>query len=216
MPVDVQEHIGLVYLCVKRFCRHGMEYEELVREGMLALAAAATRFDPARGVQFSTYAVPCILHDLRRACERNAPMHIPSTERSLLRTAAVERQKLFRQNGQDPGVEELAQAVGSSKEALGAALAAEHRMEQMRWQGDKDSSQGTLMVLDQKAGHFVEYVLLLDVIARLPTPMPKLIELRYLQNRPQREVATALRISQAQVSKLEQQAKALLQERLEA
>ena len=53
----VEKHLGLAYFYARKFCASNMEYEDLVQEGMIGLMDAAERFDPARGVKFSTYAM---------------------------------------------------------------------------------------------------------------------------------------------------------------
>ncbi|MEA5014037.1 MAG: sigma-70 family RNA polymerase sigma factor [Candidatus Limiplasma sp.] len=212
--VNAQEHLGLAHLCAKRFFRHGLEYGELLREATLSLVAAAARFDPRKGVCFSTYAVPCILHDLRRACEKGDPMHVPRTQRELLRQAFLLRGEFLRRTGQEPSLEELAGGMGLPPEELGAAIAAHRRMETLREAGWEDPHERTASLPDRKAERFVDYLLLLDVIARLPRPIPRLIHLRFIRSHTQADTARMLRISQAQVSKLEQRAKEALREAL--
>ncbi|GIW09287.1 MAG: hypothetical protein KatS3mg061_0344 [Dehalococcoidia bacterium] len=67
----VQENLGLVYREVARYRAHCRDLADLVQEGCLGLIHAAERFDPARGVRFSTYAVPWI----RQAVDRAARAH---------------------------------------------------------------------------------------------------------------------------------------------
>lgn len=61
-----EEHLGLVHHCANRFRGRGIEYDELYSAGCLGLMKAVNGFDPERGVQFSTYAVPVILGELKR------------------------------------------------------------------------------------------------------------------------------------------------------
>lgn len=63
--VRAEEHLGLVHHCANRFRGRGIEYEELYSAGCLGLMKAVKGFDPERGVQFSTYAVPVILGELK-------------------------------------------------------------------------------------------------------------------------------------------------------
>ncbi len=53
----IEKHMGLAYFYARKFCATNMEYEDLVQEGMLGLMDATDRFDPGRGVKFSTYAM---------------------------------------------------------------------------------------------------------------------------------------------------------------
>ena len=61
-----EEHLGLVHLCANRFRGRGMEYEDLYSAGCIGLLKAVKAFDCTRGVQFSTYAVPVILGEIKR------------------------------------------------------------------------------------------------------------------------------------------------------
>lgn len=215
LAVNAQEHMGLAHLCAKRFFRHGLEYAELLREATLSLVAAAARFDPRKGVCFSTYAVPCLLHDLRRACEKGDPMHVPRTQRELLRQASLLQAAFLRRMEREPTLEELAGEMGLPPEELGAAIAARRRMETLREAGWEDAREKAASLPDRGAERFVDYLLLLDVIDRLPSPLPRLIHLRFLHSHTQADTARMLRVSQAQVSKLEQRAKDALREALE-
>lgn len=214
LAVDVQEHMGLAHLCAKRFFRHGLEYAELLREATLSLVAAASHFDPRRGAAFSTYAVPCILHDLRRACEKGEPMHVPRTQRDLLRQASLLRAELLRRTGREPTLEELATELDLPPEELGAAISARRRMDSLRESTFEDPHEKAVSLPDHSAEHFVDYLLLLDVIARLPKPLPRLIQLRFIRSHTQADAARLLHISQAQVSKLEHRARQALREAL--
>ena len=62
----VEENIGLVHLCARRFSGKGIEYDDLFQAGCVGLVKAAENFDTERGVKFSTYAVPVILGEMRR------------------------------------------------------------------------------------------------------------------------------------------------------
>lgn len=63
---SIQENIGLVHACAKRFKGRGMEYDDLFQAGCLGLVKAVDHFDESRGLKFSTYAVPVILGEMRR------------------------------------------------------------------------------------------------------------------------------------------------------
>ncbi|MFR8229969.1 MAG: sigma-70 family RNA polymerase sigma factor, partial [Anaeromassilibacillus sp.] len=63
---QVQENIGLVHACAKRFKGRGIEYDDLFQAGCLGLVKAVDHFDESRGLKFSTYAVPVILGEMRR------------------------------------------------------------------------------------------------------------------------------------------------------
>ena len=207
MP-DCAEHIGLAHLCARRFAGRGVPYDELCQQACAALAQAAANYDPSRGAAFSTYAVPCILGELKRCCERAAPLHVPRTDRALIRQAERLRERHMTEEEREPTVTELARELAVEPEALGAAMEARDRMAAIQ------PLEGDVQPVDPTGESFVGYLLLLDVIARLPPPMNHLMRLRFLSECTQAAAARRLRMSQARVSRLERQAKELLRKEL--
>ena len=63
---SVEHNLGLVHACAHRFKGRGIEYDDLYQAGCMGLVKASAAFDAARGVMFSTYAVPVILGEIRR------------------------------------------------------------------------------------------------------------------------------------------------------
>ncbi len=177
-------HEGLAAACARRFAGRGVPWEELMQEARTALVEAQRRFDPARGLRFSTYAVPVVLGALRACCRRALPMHVPRAEGRLL----AER------NGWDTEKEE----ARSKDPRLCAALAAAERMRRM-------TADPELVSLAREDG-FEERVLLRDAVRRLGSPYAQVIALRYLLGLTQRETGNRLGAAQWQVCRWEQQA----------
>ena len=102
-----EENLGLVHLCANRFRNRGIEYEELYSAGCFGLLKAVKAFDAERGVQFSTYAVPVILGEIRRLFRDGGILHISRSLRE--RAMQVQKQQdLFEQeNGRSPSLSEL-------------------------------------------------------------------------------------------------------------
>lgn len=169
-------HEGLAVACARRFLGRGIPMEELLQEARTALLTAAARFDPRRGVRFSTYAVPVTLGALKALCRNAAPMHIPRRELALL----------------------SADASGSLPDGLAAQLhAAAERMRRLT----ADPELAALARQDS----FEERVLLRDAVRRLGSPHAQVIGLRYLCGLTQREVGERLGAAQWQVCRWEKQ-----------
>ena len=62
----VSENLALVHSCARRFTGKGIEYDDLFQAGSMGLVKAAKGFDKDRGLQFSTYAVPVVLGEIKR------------------------------------------------------------------------------------------------------------------------------------------------------
>lgn len=104
----VEANRGLVWHVARRFPRHamaGMDLDDLVQAGFLGLLRAIDGFDPSRGVQFSTYAVPWIRQSIRRAMENHGasirlPVHVQEDMAAMARAQETLRQRL----GHEPDV----------------------------------------------------------------------------------------------------------------
>lgn len=200
-------HYGLAVYCARRFFGRGVPREELIGEAEAALLWAAARFDPRRGVRFSTYAIPFVLGALRELCRRAGPMHVPRAEARILTAVETARGKLNAREGREPTVGELAQAVGVEPGLLGEMLAAHDRMRR---------ADGALDVQTAAASQdsFEDWVLLKDALARLPSPYAQVLWLRFGQGWSQARLAERFGVGQPQISRWERRGKELLRQAL--
>lgn len=196
-----REHYGLAVSCAKRFAGRGVPMEELVSEAEAALLWAASRFDPARGARFSTYAVPVVLGALRDLCRRAGPMHVPRAEMRVLTLAAQARERLLQQNGQEPTLADLAREVNVEETLLGEMLCAQERMR---------SAGGDAQGLAPCTPGFEDWVLLKDAIQRLPAPYAQILWLRHGLGLSQTDLARRFGVSQSRVSRWEERGRELL------
>ena len=201
-------HYGLAVYCARRFFGRGVSREELIGEAEAALLWAAARFDPRRGVRFSTYAIPFVLGALRELCRRAGPMHVPRAEARILTAVETARGKLNAREGREPTVGELAQAVGVEPGLLGEMLAAHDRMRR---------TDGALDVQTAAAPQdsFEDWVLLKDALARLPSPYAQVLWLRFAQGWTQARLAERFGVGQPQISRWEHRGKELLRQALD-
>jgi RNA polymerase primary sigma factor len=122
----VSANLGLVVVVARRYAhRGGLDILDAVQEGNAGLIKAVDRFDPQRGVRFSTYAIWWIRHSIGRALadrgtEIRVPAHLVERRQLLARTRA----ELERKHGRAPTTDELAEAVGLSRRKVDRALGA--------------------------------------------------------------------------------------------
>lgn len=202
-----REHYGLAVSCARRFRDRGVPMEELIGEAEAALLWAASRFDESRGVRFSTYAIPVVLGALRDFCRRAGPMYVPRREQRLLAAADQARQSLLGALGREPGVSEVARAIGADEPELGQMLAARERMTH----AERDPNW-ELCAAD---GGFEDWVLCREVIRSLPKPYAQVLWLRCVQGVSQCETARRLGVGQPQISRWERRGKERLRTALQ-
>ena len=108
----IEENLGLVHACAKRFRSRGMEYDDLFQAGCMGLVKAADHFELERGYQFSTYAVPVILGEMRRLFREGGTVKVGRALKELSLRAARETERFLEREGRTPAIGELAALLG--------------------------------------------------------------------------------------------------------
>src|SRR4051794_16092307 len=194
-----------------RYRTSGEPLEDLVQVASLGLVKAIERWDPDRGTEFSTFAVPTILGALRRHL-RDHTWRVRPTRRTqeLFLLAAQARNELWRELGRAPTVSEIAALLDRSYEdvleAVEAASALEPRtLDAPLADGNRDEATS---VLDQLAGPEAGYagvderLLAEQRAASLTTRSREVVRLRYREALRQREIAGRIGCSQMHVSRI--------------
>ena len=117
----IEGNLPLVHKLANRFRGRGVEYEELYAAGCVGLVKAVDRFEPERGLCFSTYAVPVILGEIRRLFRDGGSVKISRSLKELSVKAARVRDQLSA-NG-EPRISDIAQALGVTPEEADIVLA---------------------------------------------------------------------------------------------
>lgn len=196
-----EDNLGLVHLCANKFRGRGIEYEELYSAGCIGLLKAVKAFDHNRGVQFSTYAVPVILGEIKRLFRDGGAVHVSRSLKEL----SLKVQKLcdeFRhREGREPTVGELSELSGESQEDISEALCVSRPLISLT-SGDEEEGQIDVPV-ESPDESIVDVLALRQIMARLDTNDRALLELRYFRNMTQSKTAAALGMTQVQVSRRE-------------
>lgn len=195
-----EANLGLVHLCANRFRGRGIEYEELYSAGCIGLLKAVKAFDQNRGVQFSTYAVPVILGEIKRLFRDGGTVKVSRT----LKEHAMQLQQLqetFQQaHGRAATIVELSQDSGLPPEAVAEALCATQPPLSLTAATEDNQLDIPVPAPDTELG---DVLALRQVMQTLPKPDRLLLQMRYFQNMTQTEIAKRLGISQVQVSRKE-------------
>ena len=211
-----EENLGLVHLCANRFRGRGVEYEELYSAGCVGLLKAVRAFDSSRGVQFSTYAVPVILGEIKRVFRDGGAIHVSRG----LRERAMRLQKLqevFEQtHGRTPTLSELSVLAACTVEACAQALCVSQAPLSLTQQSDGDGEQDGQLDIpveapDRRIGDLLSRRQEMEQLA----PRDRmLLELRYFRELTQTKTAQILGMTQVQVSRREKKLLSQLREAL--
>ena len=205
----VEMHLPLVEYLARRFRNRGEPLDDLVQVATIGLIKSVDRFDLGRGVEFSTYATPTIVGEIKRHFrDKGWAIRVPRRLQELKLLITKATSELSQRQGRSPTVGELATHLGMSEEdvleGLGSANAYSAVSLDAPDSGDDDSPAmaDSLGVVDESL-EGVEYrESLKPLLEKLPAREKKILLLRFFGNMTQSQIATELGISQMHVSRL--------------
>jgi RNA polymerase sigma-B factor len=216
----VTAHMGLAEYLARRFTNRGEPLDDLVQVAALGLLKAVDRFDPERGLEFSTYATPTIVGELKRHFrDKGWAVRVPRRVQELhLRLGSVVS-ILSQELGRSPTIGEIAHAAAVSEEEVLEAIEAGHAyrftsLDAPSGNDDEMSLSSELGAEDQGLIDSEHRVTLSPLIAQFPPRERMILHLRFFEGLTQSEIAARLGISQMHVSRL--LARALAQLRTQA
>ena len=207
-----------------RDCRkmgHVIDFEFDECTGCIGLIKAIDNFNTELGVRFSTYAVPMIIGEIRRFLRDNNSIRVSRSLRDTAYKAIYARETLMKKNQKEPTIAEVATEVGISREDIVYALDAIQNPMSLYEPVYTDGGD-TLYVMDQirdkknREETWIEHLSLSDAMKKLNSREHEIIVLRFFEGKTQMEVADAIGISQAQVSRLEKNALRIMRAYLSA
>ncbi len=207
-------NLGLVHTCARRFVGRGIEYDDLFQAGCVGLIKATDGFEPQRGLQFSTYAVPLILGEMRRLFREGGAVKVSRSLRELSLRATRARERLVATTGRDPTVEELAAELEVEPAEAAQAVCAGLPPLSLTRTGEEDEGGDIDLPSPSPEGAITDRLALRQLLDRLPEQDRQLISLRYLGHRTQQATADALGMTQVQVSRRERVLLGLLRQEL--
>lgn len=201
----VEENLALVRFLVKRFAGRGMDMEDLFQYGCMGLLKAIDRFDPEYPVQFSTYAVPVILGEIRRVLRDDGPIHVSRTIHDNARRIEAFCAQWRAEHMEEPDVAQVAQTLALSKEEVLLALNARSRVRSLSEPvGGTESDLRLMDTLKDEPMRDIDARLTLAKLLRdLPPEERTLIVRRYFKSHTQTEIARDMGVSQVQISRME-------------
>ena len=206
--VLVEQNTGLIKSVLRRFLGRGYEAEDLFQIGAIGLIKAIRRFDLSFDVQFSTYAVPMIMGEIKRYIRDDGIIKVSRNIKELSVKASSAREALIREKGEEPTVSEIAEKIGATPEEVAAAFDATARPESLYSKADDGDKEGASLIdrIESPVNfekNAVDKLLISSLLKDFPQREQKIIILRYFRQKTQSQIAETLGISQVQVSRLE-------------
>jgi len=202
------ELMPLARALASRYAGRGEPLEDLVQVGALGLIKAVDRFDVDRGVEFSSYAVPTIVGEIRRHFRDKAwAMHVPRRLKELSVRLSRVLDELTTELGRSPTVAELAEAAGADEEEVIDALDSAHAYSTRSLhapfeEGGDDSLAEKLGTPETGYDEVEDSSLVAAGLDALDERERRIVELRFFEEMTQSQIAAEVGISQMHVSRL--------------
>lgn len=205
----VTMHLPLAEHLARRFQNRGEPYADLVQVATIGLIKAVDGFDPERGLQFSTYATPTIVGELKRHFrDRGTAIRIPRRLQELRHRTSLATDQLAQELGRSPTVRELARHMGVDEDDVLEGLESANAY----WPAPLDGPLGgdsaddplaeTIGDVDGAFEHVDDHESLRPLLQQLPDRDRQVLRKRFVENMTQSEIASALGVSQMQISRI--------------
>lgn len=219
----VMSHLNLVRFIANKFKNRGESIDDLVQVGYLGLLKAIDRFDPARGLEFTTFATPTIMGEIKRHFrDKGWSVRVPRRLQELSAkvnqatdtlTSQLQRSPTIAEIAEylDATVDEVLEAMESSSAYSSVSLEAPSGMED----DDAPSVIDRYATEDEELAFTDDRIIIEEALASFSPREREVIEMRFLQGMTQIEIAEKLGISQVQVSRLLRRTLKKIQEKID-
>ena len=205
----VHLHLPLVEHCARRFRNRGEPFEDLVQVGTIGLLKSIDRFDLERAVEFSTYATPTIIGEIKRYFrDKGWAIRVPRRLQELRMQIGAATAELTQSLGRSPTPRELAGSIGCSVEEIIEGIESSNAYSTLSLDATDDAEDGggsmldAIGVMDENLEHVEIRESLKPLLDALEPREKKILLLRFFKNRTQTQIAEEIGVSQMHVSRL--------------
>ncbi|MBQ9730535.1 MAG: SigB/SigF/SigG family RNA polymerase sigma factor [Bacilli bacterium] len=202
----INENIPLVWSLVHRFKNTLYDKEDLFQIGCLALLKAIDKFNLDYDVQFSTYAVPIILGELKRHFRDDGAIKVSRSLKELNIRINKAKNELYYTLGREPTIEELSSYLNENCEEIVMAIEANYyptSLNEVVYEKDGSTINMEDRIIDDQSEKFKNILSLKEELKKLTSDEKQLIYLRYYLDLNQKTIAERFNVSQVQISRME-------------
>ena len=216
----IESNLRLVLSIVKKFNNRGENVDDIFQVGVVGLIKAIDNFDITQEVQFSTYAVPMILGEIKRYLRDNSAFRVTRSLRDLSYLISQVREKYIANHNEEPTIDEIVKITGATREQV--VLAIDSTIQPMSIYDTVYNDGGDeIYLLDQlknekeESEELITNITVSQLLDKLSEKERYIIEKRYFKEKTQVELAEELGVSQAQISRIEKAALFKMKKRME-
>jgi RNA polymerase sigma-B factor len=206
----VSLHLPLVDHCARRFINRGEPFDDLVQVGTIGLIKSVDRFDTGRGVEFSTYATPTIIGEIKRYFrDKGWAIRVPRRLQELRMAISAVTGDLSQELGRSPTPREIAVKIGVGVEEVMEGLESANAYSTLSLDASDSNEDGsgasmldTLGADDEALDHVEIRESIKPLIEQLPSREKRILMLRFFGGMTQSQIAAEIGVSQMHVSRL--------------
>lgn len=207
----INGNLRLVLSVIRRFFNKGENADDLFQIGCVGLIKAIDNFEIEQNVQFSTYAVPMIVGEVKRYIRDNNSIRVSRSIKELAYRIISEKESFLKENDREPTIEELVKILEVSKEDIIMSIDSIQTpisLQEPVNGNNIDDINIEDQISDKKNSdnYWAESITIIEAMKKLNEKEKMIISKRFFEGRTQIEIADEIGISQAQVSRLEKNA----------
>ena len=213
----VERYLYIIDVLIKKYLNKGVEYDDLYQVSAVALVSAVDRFDPSKGYEFTSFATPTILGEIKKHFrDKEWSLKVPRRLKEISTKIPDAKEKLFIELQRAPKVAELAFYMNCSEEELLEAMESSKAYEAYSLNrpafGEEEESGETYLekftAVEDKGFCDLEYKEIINnVIVSLSDKERHIFQRRFIENKTQTEIAKEINVSQMTVSRTEKSIK---------
>ncbi len=208
----IMDHLYIAEILAKKYVNRGIEYDDLYQVASMGLVYAIDRYDVEKGFEFSSFATPTIVGEIKRYFrDKGWVIRVPRRIQELSKKVNLARNTLAQELQRQPTVDDIAKRVGVSVEEVLETMEASKVYTPQSLDKSFDSAMedreinlGDMIGVEDEAFHEVEFQ---DVVERMTQNLneleKKIFYYRYFDKRTQISIAEELGVSQMTISRLE-------------
>lgn len=220
----VEKYLYMVDILIRKYLGKGVDYDDLYQVGALALVSAVERFDPEKGFEFSSFATPTILGEIKKYFrDKQWSLKVPRRLKEVAAKVQEAKDELYTKNHRKPSVEEIAEFTGFTQELIIEAMEGSQAYDTYSLDKtfDEIGEDGDTSFLekytgfDEKGYERIETSEIINkVLDRFNDQTRYIFKERFLYNKSQAEIAKKLGVSQMTISRAEKSIISMFREEL--
>jgi len=210
----VERYLYIIDILIRKYLNKGVEYDDLYQVAAVALVSAVDRFDPSKGFEFTSFATPTILGEIKKYFrDKEWSLKVPRRLKEISTKIPVAKEALYMKLERAPKVAELASYMNCSEEELLEAMESSkayeaYSLNRTAFDGEEEEGNEAYLekftAIEDKGYNNLEYEeIIKNVIINLDDKERRIFRRRFIENKTQTEIAKEIKVSQMTVSRTE-------------